>query len=57
MAMAKKPLTVAELARIGGLARKEKLSPERRLEIARKAGKAAGRVHKAKAAKRKKESW
>jgi hypothetical protein len=35
--MAKKPLTVSEMARLGGLARKKKLSPERRSEIAKKA--------------------
>lgn len=32
-----------ELARLGGIARAEKLSPQRRKQIARKAGKAGGR--------------
>jgi len=35
--MAKKPLTVSELARMGGKARAKKLSAERRSEIAKKA--------------------
>lgn len=35
--------------RVGGLARAKSLSPSRRLEIALKAAKAAGRVHRAKA--------
>jgi hypothetical protein len=35
--MAKKPLTVTELARMGGKARAQKLRPEQRSEIAKKA--------------------
>jgi hypothetical protein len=37
-------VTVTELARLGGLARAKKLTPERRTEIARKAGKAGGKA-------------
>jgi general stress protein YciG len=43
----KKPLTVTEFARMGGRARAEKLSPERRREIASQAGKKGGRPRKA----------
>jgi general stress protein YciG len=39
----KKLLTVAEFARMGGKARAEKLSAERRREIASQAGKKGGR--------------
>ena len=42
----KKPLTVTEFARLGGRARAEKLSPERRREIASQAGKKGGRPRK-----------
>jgi general stress protein YciG len=42
----KKPLTVTEFARLGGRARAEKLSPERRKEIASQAGKKGGRPRK-----------
>jgi len=35
--MPKKPLTIADLARMGGKARAKKLSPARRSEIAKKA--------------------
>ena len=43
----KKPLTVTEFARMGGKARAETLSPERRREIASQAGKKGGRPRKA----------
>jgi hypothetical protein len=43
----KKPLTVTEFARLGGKARAERLSPERRREIASLAGKKGGRPRKA----------
>jgi hypothetical protein len=36
-------MTVAEMARLGGLARAAKLSPAERRESARKAGKASAR--------------
>jgi general stress protein YciG len=42
----KKPLTISEFARMGGKARAEKLSPERRSEIASQAGKKGGRPRK-----------
>ena len=45
--MKKKPLTVTEFARMGGKARAEKLSPERRRQIASEAGKKGGRPRKA----------
>jgi hypothetical protein len=45
-------MTVAEMARLGGLARARKLSKVRREEIARKAGKAGGRARADKARKR-----
>ena len=44
--MKKKPLTVTEFARMGGKARAEKLSPERRKQIASEAGKKGGRPRK-----------
>jgi hypothetical protein len=44
--MKKKPLTVAEFARMGGRARAKKLSAERRREIASLAGKKGGRGRK-----------
>ena len=44
----KKPLTVTEFARMGGKARAQKLSPERRKQIASEAGKKGGRPRKAK---------
>jgi hypothetical protein len=44
--MKKKPLTVAEFARMGGKARARKLSPERRSQIASEAGKKGGRPRK-----------
>lgn len=37
------PMTVAEMARLGGIARAAKLSPAERQESARKAGKASAR--------------
>ena len=43
----KKPLTVTEFARMGGQARAQKLSAERRKEIASQAGKKGGRPRKA----------
>ena len=43
----KKPLTVTEFARMGGKARAQKLSPERRKQIASEAGKKGGRPRKA----------
>ena len=46
-ASAHPPLTVTEFARMGGKARAEKLSPERRREIASQAGKKGGRPRKA----------
>ena len=46
IAAMKKPLTVTEFARMGGKARAEKLSPERRREIASQAGKKGGRPRK-----------
>ncbi len=42
----KKPLTVTEFARMGGKARAQKLSPERRKQIASEAGKKGGRPRK-----------
>ena len=45
--MKKKPLTVTEFASMGGKARAEKLSPERRRQIASEAGKKGGRPRKA----------
>ena len=45
--MKKKPLTVTEFARMGGNARAQKLSPERRKQIASEAGKKGGRPRKA----------
>ena len=45
--MKKKPLTVTEFARMGGKARAQKLSPERRRQIASEAGKKGGRPRKA----------
>jgi hypothetical protein len=47
----KKPLTVTELARMGGLARAAKLSPEEQSRIAKKA--VAAREAKRKARKQK----
>jgi general stress protein YciG len=44
--MKKKPLTVNEFARMGGKARAQKLSPERRRQIASEAGKKGGRPRK-----------
>ena len=44
--MKKKPLTVTEFARMGGKARAQKLSAERRREIASQAGKKGGRPRK-----------
>ena len=44
----KKPLTVTEFARMGGKARAQKLSPERRREIASQARKKSGRPRNAK---------
>jgi hypothetical protein len=44
------------IARLGGIARAKKLSPERRKEIATKASKAAAKVRRKKAAERKKKS-
>ena len=44
--MKKKPLTVTEFARMGGNARAQKLSPERRKQIASEAGKKGGRPRK-----------
>lgn len=49
----KKPLTLAEFASLGGLARAKKLSAARRSEIARNAGKAKGKAGKAKKAGKK----
>ena len=43
----KKPLTVSEFVRMGGKARAQKLSPERRKQIASEAGKKGGRPRKA----------
>ena len=45
--MNKKPLTVTEFARMGGKARAQKLSAERRRQIASEAGKKGGRPRKA----------
>src|SRR5271165_6018032 len=45
--MKKKPLTVTEFASMGGNARAQKLSPERRRQIASEAGKKGGRPRKA----------
>ncbi len=42
----KKTLTISEFARMGGKARAEKLSPERRREIASLAAKKGGRPRK-----------
>ena len=47
IAAMKKPLTVTEFARMGGKARAQKLSAERRREIASQAGKKGGRPRKA----------
>lgn len=44
----KNEMTVTELARLGGIMRRKSLSPERRTEIARAAGKAGGRGRKKK---------
>ena len=41
-----KKLTITEFARMGGRARAEKLSKERRIAIAREAGKKGGRPRK-----------
>jgi general stress protein YciG len=46
--MKKKLLTVTEFARMGGKARAQKLSPERRRQIASEAGKKGGRPRKVK---------
>jgi hypothetical protein len=45
--MKKKVLTVTEFARMSGKARAQKLSPERRRQIASEAGKKGGRPRKA----------
>jgi hypothetical protein len=45
--MKKKPLTVTAFASMGGKARAQTLSPERRREIASQAGKKGGRPRKA----------
>jgi len=42
----------ARISRAGGVARAKKLSAERRREIAKKAGKASGKVRSAKAKKK-----
>ena len=47
-----KPITVKDLARMGGKARAAKLTPEQRKAIADKAAAAAAAVHKAKKAAR-----
>jgi hypothetical protein len=47
-AVAKKPMTVTELARLGGKARAKALTPARRSEIARKAVAAREAKRKAK---------
>jgi hypothetical protein len=47
----KKQLTASQMGKLGGPARAKKLSPERRREIASKAGKAGVAARKAKAAK------
>ena len=44
--MKKKPMTILEMASLGGHARSKKLSKKRRSEIARKAGKANKGVKK-----------
>ena len=48
IAAMKKTLTITEFARMGGKARAERLSPERRRQIASEAGKKGGRPRKAK---------
>lgn len=47
-------MDVREMARLGGLARAQSMTPDERRKSAMKAAKAAGLVHKKKKAKRKK---
>ena len=45
---------MSEMGRRGAIARAKRLTPEERMEIAKKAGKASGKVRRARAKKKRK---